>query len=173
MERTTRARIILIKNCCLSYSTRLSAGISFCSAKYLLSYTLLNNIYISPPPRYACLCLYSLLLPRAEPSADCKAQTRLCLVIPTSSLTFFLLVASYFLFTFLAYGQHLARLWDRTLSIGPTITKCKRQQNNFCQKLQKFPFTHGGLRFSLLLVCRGYPQGRVVCQDSRVVVAGC
>ena len=61
-----------------------------CSTKYFLSYTLPNKS-ISPLLRYAGPCLYSLPLPRAEPSVDCKAQTRLRLVIRyTYFLTYFL-----------------------------------------------------------------------------------
>ena len=53
--------------------------------------SLASNICISPLPRYAGLCLYSFLfLHRAEPSVDCEAQTRLYLVVPTSSPTFYL-----------------------------------------------------------------------------------
>mgnify|MGYP006889378976 CR=1 FL=1 len=55
----------------------------------------------------------------AEPSADSEAQTRLVLVILIFSPTFLPTGGfTYYVITFLDYGQHLARPWDRTLSVG-------------------------------------------------------
>ena len=75
--------------------------------------------------RYAGLGLYSFLL-YTEPSRRLivRAQNSTILVLPISSPTFLPTGEfTYFVFIFLAYGQHLACPWDRTLSVGPTIHK--------------------------------------------------
>ena len=134
---------------------------------------------ISIPTSYLCLFFYrgtqvsvyivSFLL-RVEPTTDCEAQNQLYLVLPISLPTFYLPAVLYYLFAFLAYGQHLARLWDRTLSVGPTITNV-RANKQILPKITKLPFIQGGLNglFNPLLRCRGYPQGDGVGPAARKV----
>ena len=150
MERTTRAKIILIENCSLNYNTRLSVRISLCSAKYLISYTLLNHIYMSPLPSYVGLCLYSLFLPRAEPSANCKAQTRLRLVLPTSLLTF--LPIGDFIFPILLFSP-MDNTWHaRGTRPCPSDPRLQNERYNklILPKITKMPFIQGGLRVRLV-----------------------
>ena len=172
MGRPSIARIILIRNCSeLSYSTRLSSGISLWSAKYFLSYTLLNNIYIFPPCRGTHVFVYiGFSFPELSPRLI--VRLRMAAFRYTYFLTYFLptdgLIFPISLFWSMDNTWHA-----RGTGPCPSDPKLQNGRDNklILPKITKMPFIQGGLKgsFSLLLICRGYPRGRVVVRSGRKV----
>ena len=97
-----------------------------------------------------------------------RLKTRLYLVVPISSPTFYLPAVLYI--TYL-------RFWPMDNTVGQDLVRRTHDLQNVranilvLPKITNLPLMEGGLKgsFRLFLKCQGYPRGRVVGQAARKV----